>query len=151
MALIECPECGREVSSSAAVCPECAYPVMTGTPPVPPRAVKATPKRQWWRTAISIVGRIAVGATLFLMAETEGSLMAVIGGLLITGSAIPVWYRDRMERLRAGWADPAPVDGLDDRMAEMEHRHRQQMVELEERVDFAERLLTKQREQIGPG
>ncbi len=31
MALIDCPECGREVSSSAAVCPVCAYPVSTGT------------------------------------------------------------------------------------------------------------------------
>ena len=40
MALIECPECGREVSSSAAVCPECAYPVGAGTPAVPPRAMK---------------------------------------------------------------------------------------------------------------
>ena len=39
MALIYCPECGREISSSAEVCPGCAYPVKTGTPPIPPRAV----------------------------------------------------------------------------------------------------------------
>ena len=38
MALIYCPECGREISSSAEVCPGCAYPVKTGTPPIPPRA-----------------------------------------------------------------------------------------------------------------
>ncbi len=83
--------------------------------------------------------------------ESEATIAAVIGGLIIGASAIPVFYRDRVERLRAGWADPAPVDGLDDRMAEMEHRHVEQMVELEERVDFAERLLTKQREESGPG
>ena len=64
MALINCPECGREVSSSAAACPVCAYPVMTGTPPVPTRAVQAPPKRQWWKPAISIVGRLTVGAIL---------------------------------------------------------------------------------------
>ena len=27
MALIECPECGREVSDRAAACPHCAYPI----------------------------------------------------------------------------------------------------------------------------
>ena len=152
MALIECPECGREVSSSAAACPECAYPVGAGTPAVPSRAVSGSTKRSWW-TAVSIVGRIAAGAILAAAGgdESEATIAAVIGGLIIGASAIPVFYRDRVERLRAGWADPAPVDGLDDRMAEMEHRHVEQMVELEERVDFAERLLTKQREESGPG
>ncbi len=80
--------------------------------------------------------------------------MALIGGLLIAGSAIPVWYRDRIERLRAGRAgsaDTALVDGLEDRMVELEHRHLEQIADLEERIEFAERLLTKQREQIGPG
>ena len=28
MALIKCPECGREISDRAAVCPVCAYPIM---------------------------------------------------------------------------------------------------------------------------
>lgn len=27
MALIKCPECGNEVSSSAASCPKCGYPI----------------------------------------------------------------------------------------------------------------------------
>ena len=27
MALIECPECGRKVSSMAKVCPDCGYPI----------------------------------------------------------------------------------------------------------------------------
>ncbi len=29
--LIECPECGREVSSGAHACPECAYPLEGGS------------------------------------------------------------------------------------------------------------------------
>ena len=36
-------------------------------------------------------------------------------------------------------------------MTEMEHLHQEQIADLEERVDFAERLLTKQREESGPG
>ena len=27
MALINCPECGRQVSDQAAACPECGYPI----------------------------------------------------------------------------------------------------------------------------
>ncbi len=42
-------------------------------------------------------------------------------------------------------------DRIEDRIVEMEHLHQEQMAELEERIDFADRLLIKQREQIGPG
>ena len=164
MALIECPECGREVSNRAAACPECAYPVGTETPAEPPRAVKAPPKRQWWRTAMSIVGRLTVGAIMVTAGgdASEATIAAVIGGLIIGASAIPVFYRDRIERLKAGWGATTLDDRIEDRMVELEHRHREQIrqvdqmhtaqiAELEERIDFTERLLTKQREQIGPG
>ena len=156
MALIDCPECGREVSNSAVACPECAYPVRAGTPSVPPRAVSGSVRRPGW-TAVSIVGRIAVGGFLFLLAE-PGSVAIGLVGLVIAGSAIPTWFGYKLERLRAGWADTALVDGLDARMVELEHqhgelehRHLEQMTDLEGRIEFAERLLTKQREQIGPG
>ena len=152
MALIECPECGREVSDSAAVCPECAYPVAAGTLPVPPRAVSGSTRRPSW-IAVSIIGRIAVGGIILFLTAAEQELGAgtVLVGLLVAGSAIPTWFRHKMERLRPGWADTALVDGLEDRMVELEHRHLDQMTDLEERIEFAERLLTKQREQIGPG
>lgn len=29
MALIKCPECGKEVSDSALICPQCGYPIKT--------------------------------------------------------------------------------------------------------------------------
>ncbi len=113
---------------------------------------------------MSIVGRLTVGA---ILAGTgvwyeAPAWAAVIGGLIIGASAIPVFYGDRIERLKAG-RTPVRVldDRFEDRMAEMEHRNREeigqldqmhaaQMIELEERVDFAERLLTKQRGQITP-
>ncbi len=104
MALIECPECGREVSSSAAACPACAYPLQRETPPVSPGAVSRPPNRDWWKTTISIVGRLGVGGLMVLAGgdESEATIAAVIGGLIIGASAIPVFYRDRVERLRAG-------------------------------------------------
>ncbi len=151
MALIECPECGREVSDSAAVCPECAYPVGAGTPSVPPRAVSDSTKRPSW-TTLSIIGRVAVGGIILFLTAVEQELGAGTGlvGLLVAGSAIPTWFRHKMERVRAGRADTALVDRLEDQMVELEHRHLEQMTDLEERIEFAERLLTKQREQIGP-
>ena len=152
MALIECPECGRQVSDSAAVCPECAYPVGAGTPPVPARVVSGSPKSHWW-PAIDIFGRVAVGAFLMLLtaAETELGTGTGLLALIVAGSALPAWYRHRMERLRTGSADSVLVDDLEDRLGDLEHRHQEQMADLEERIEFAERLLTKQREQIGPG
>ena len=31
MALIQCPECGQDVSDAAATCPGCAYPIASGS------------------------------------------------------------------------------------------------------------------------
>ena len=83
----------------------------------------------------------------------EESVAAAIGGVLIAGSSIPVWVRARAAQLAAG------ATGLEERLTMLEQRHREQMAEfaqaqadhvadLEERVDFAERLLSKQREQL---
>ncbi len=91
----------------------------------------------------------------------EESVAGVIGGLLIGGSAIPAWYRDKIDRLSAGRTAAPRDDRLEDQMAELEHRHREQMAqleqmhtgqiaELEERMDFTERLLTERRGQAGP-
>ena len=148
MALIECPECRREVSSSAATCPTCAYPVATGTPPIPHHAVKLDSKRDWVIPALSIAARLGVGGTLFLMGANEVS-SGMLGGLIIAGSAVPTFFRAWKARLKPVRPDAALVDGLADRMVELEHMHREQIADLEERIEFAERLLTKQRE-IGP-
>lgn len=32
MALIKCPECGKEISDKAITCPNCAYPIADSTP-----------------------------------------------------------------------------------------------------------------------
>lgn len=163
MPLIECPECGREVSSSAAACPECAYPVGTGRARnrVPPPVVSGPSQRPWWKTAIPIIGRLAVGSILMIFSVEDESVAGLIAGLLIGGSAIPAWYRDKFDRLGAGRGAAPRDDRLEDQMAEMENRHREQMAQLEqvhtgqiadleERMDFTERLLTERRGQAGP-
>jgi len=163
MALIECPECGREVSSSATACPECAYPLGVRPAAAPARVASSLFRHQWWKTALSLIARVALGAILAGVGwDEEESVAAVIGGAVIGISAIPAWYRAKIERLRAARGGAEWEDRFEGRMAELEQRQREhmdrlermhagQMAELEERLDFAERLLTKQREQIGPG
>ena len=145
MALIGCPECGREVSSNAATCPACAYPLVAPTPSVPPRAVSKSETHQWWKTALPLVGRVLFGIVLIGVGiEEEDSVAAVVGGTAIAVSAIPAWYRSKIDRLKAARRQQ-------ELLARLERAHAGQMAELEERVDFAERLLAKQRDQINPG
>jgi hypothetical protein len=105
-----------------------------------------------------MAARAILGFILVVTAAEGEQGAGIVGGLVIAASAIPTWYRDRMERLRRGTAG---LDGrLEQRLTEIEERHRAQLrqlhemheaqvAELEERIDFAERLLTKQRDQIG--
>ena len=45
MALIKCPECGKEISDKATACPNCGYPIDGKC-----RSVWKRPKRPWtWR------------------------------------------------------------------------------------------------------
>lgn len=113
--------------------------------------------------ALPLLGRVLLGTILASvgMAE-EQSVAALIGGLIIGGSAIPAWYRAKIERMRAS-RSTAEVDArLDNRITELEQRHQHQianlerihqgqLTELEERVDFAERLLTKRAIPDQPG
>ncbi|HEY8132187.1 MAG TPA: zinc-ribbon domain-containing protein, partial [Thermoanaerobaculia bacterium] len=35
MALVKCPDCGRDVSTAAATCPQCGRPMAAVAPPAP--------------------------------------------------------------------------------------------------------------------
>jgi hypothetical protein len=159
MALIACPECSREVSDRAVACPTCAYP-LGGRTPAPPAGVAESSGREWWKLGLSLLGRIALGMMLVGVGLDGEEVTGIIGGLVIAASAIPTWYRYRLDKARGG---PGAANRLvEARMAEIEQTVREQMgqmhqahqaelAELEERMDFAERVLTKRREQIGPG
>lgn len=55
MALIRCPECGREVSSQAPACPSCGYPLQAQVPqPSDPRNALQSP--QLWGRVATVLG-----------------------------------------------------------------------------------------------
>jgi|SRR5580765_334452 len=52
MALIDCPECGRQVSTAAKSCPNCGFPVAEKLPESSPTAsdeLLAEVRPSWWR------------------------------------------------------------------------------------------------------
>ncbi len=81
--LIECPECGREVSSGAQACPECAYPLEgrgrgRGSSRLPP--VVQTRGGSGLELTKQILGRVIFG----------GILLAIGGAAL--GGARPMRF-----------------------------------------------------------
>lgn len=162
MALIDCPECGREVSSRAASCPECAYPVSAGTPAVPVRAVSQSVRVSALDVTKQIVGRVLFGGALMLSAAAYEAEAVAIAAVFVWGTSIPIWLKARRaEKLGAIGGGRALEEKVERRIGEMEERHYRQVAELEdqhtrqiadleERVDFAERLLTKKREETRP-
>src|SRR5271154_1009074 len=52
MALIDCPECGKQVSTAAAACPACGYPVASSQQPrvqMEHDKLLAEVRPSWWR------------------------------------------------------------------------------------------------------
>ena len=52
MALVQCPECSREVSSAAKACPACGYPIaekLVQPSAVEPDELLAEVRPSWWR------------------------------------------------------------------------------------------------------
>lgn len=64
MALVQCPECGKQVSDQAAACPECAYPI--GGPPA----------------------SVAVHSSRVISTKRAGGIWEAIGFLLIVAAVI---------------------------------------------------------------
>ena len=61
MALVDCPECGRQISTLAAACPQCGYPLPGGVTPASAAGPNRGPSRWtdpgFW---VIIVGFVAV-------------------------------------------------------------------------------------------
>lgn len=84
MALIQCPECGKEISDQAASCPNCGYAINTA-----PKVI---------RTELGPVERSAGAGTMWICAGVITLLMglflisAIIGIFMIIGSFGMIGY-----------------------------------------------------------
>lgn len=98
MALTKCLECGHEVSTSAAACPNCGAPLKIAAPPpvappvappdppldkieTPPPEKRASGSRKWWFIGCGLLTLIAI--------VIGALLIGVIGGFSIIGSLMP--------------------------------------------------------------
>lgn len=109
--------------------------------------------------AKSIVGRIALGAVFFASGVTWEAPPVILGSLVLFGSTLPVWLKARkFERLRAG-SDSLPLpQPPEHRRLEAEVRNQEQLAELsqaaqqvedlQERLEFLERLVAKRQQEL---
>jgi len=108
----------------------------------------------------SIVGRVLIGAAMFASGVSWEAPPVIIGSLVIAGSALPLWLKARKaERLGGGVDARALQERVDRQLLDAEDRDSQQLAdiehntnriaELEERIEFMERLLTAHRDEEG--
>jgi len=163
MALIDCPECALEVSAQATFCPRCGFPIAKearrhanrhghgawGLAQAPLTSLDVTK---------SIVGRLVLAGLFFASGVGFEAPPTILLSLVLAGSSVPLYLKARRaERLGAGGAvDPAVIEEtVERRLLEAEDRTFGQLAEvdrnagriadLEERLEFMERLLAKQR------
>jgi len=158
MALIDCPECGAEISSSAQACPSCAFPISrrrgqhTGQP-------ERTAQRTW-ELGKQILARVVLGGVLFASGAAWEAPPVIISALVVFGSTVPLWLKARKAALMGGSGDGSQLEARmrqyvaeaeerQMRLADLEEENSRRVVELEERVDFAERLLARQGDSSG--
>ncbi|HEX9632122.1 MAG TPA: zinc ribbon domain-containing protein [Gemmatimonadales bacterium] len=157
MALAECPECGTVASTEATFCPRCGYPISKAGDPEPsgPRGLPFVAMNMLEITR-SIVGRILVGAGMMATGIVFDAPPGVLLALVTWGSVVPLYLKARKAHRLGPLAGQrqleeavkkqltAARDETERQLANVEH-HTGRIAELEERVDFLERLLARER------
>ena len=90
MALVPCPECGSDVSTTAAFCPRCGFrrPARRGRPAL-------APQRGWW-AALTVLAYVLLGGSWLI-----GQGVSTVGGVVITLALATVEIRwGLLRRLR---------------------------------------------------
>ena len=167
MALVECPECGAGVSSSAVACPSCAFPIRAPLSSLQVAQPASAPGRRTptGATAVAldtvkgVAARLVMGAFLILTAIPFEAVPAVIGGIVVAGSSFFLWRKAKKAATMdsdGGQTSAQVKEFLLDAeerqlraIADFEEQAEQRLADLEERIDFHERLLIKSREQSG--
>lgn len=97
MALITCPDCNREVSSSAASCPGCGYPVAqaiaTGgqSAVLPTTTIEQTSKR-WKSIKLTAAFLVVIGLLLTMSVPTFGAFVLLLGLSMAIYAGIGSWW-----------------------------------------------------------
>jgi hypothetical protein len=159
MPLIDCPECGIDVSGHATFCPRCGFPVKkaggraaTGThglPTIPLTSLDVTK---------SLIGRLVFGGLLFASGIGFDAPPVIMLALVAWGSGLPLYLKARKEvRLAGGQSAKVIDDNVAHQLLEAKNQSLQQLAEidrnatqiaeLEERLEFMERLLARQRDE----
>jgi len=73
MALINCGECGKEISDKAVTCPQCGAPVAGGTEPILEASAEVAPpkKKKGTRPAFIVLALILVGGFFWVRAGSN--------------------------------------------------------------------------------
>jgi hypothetical protein len=162
MALAECPECGTVASTEATFCPQCGFPINKAAQPAPsgPRGLPFIALSMLDLTK-SIVGRILVGAGMMATGVAFDAPPGVLLALVVWGSAVPLYLKARKAHRLGPLAGQraleeavtkqlaAARDETQRQLATVDH-NTSRIAELEERIDFMERLLARERER-SPG
>lgn len=92
MALVKCPDCGREVSDAAPTCPECGKPLKAQT-------IERTGKK--WKSVI-VVGALAaiIGTIVLVAGVTDESAAAIAAGVIVLLTGITMTL---VGRIGAWW------------------------------------------------
>lgn len=159
MALIECPECTTVASSKATFCPQCGYPFKH----VKEREATSPGSVPFISFTIldvtrSIVGRVLFGGLVFATGIGFDAPPAIILALIAWGSAVPLYLRARKSHRLGPFTGHRQIEqAVVKQLTEARDETRRELAgidinagritELEERLDFMERLLAKYREQ----
>jgi hypothetical protein len=102
MALVACPECGKQVSSQAANCPHCGISLAAAAAPrglglgaAPPAAPLA--EQTLWEASPSL---------LLLLGETVATLLVVLAVILLVMLGLPAVLSALPNGGRGTWVDP---------------------------------------------
>ncbi|NLF40280.1 zinc-ribbon domain-containing protein [bacterium] len=108
MALIACPDCGREVSDAATACPQCGRPVQPPAALKPPQVIEQTSKRfkgvQALGCGLMLAGFFVPLIIGIIMSESRTQSNTAMAGLVVATLLLPVgfvlWI---VGRARAWW------------------------------------------------
>ncbi len=77
MSLINCPECGNEVSNEAVACPNCGRPLSTPNPTIQRKVIVAAPREEgfpkWIIAPIAILGIVVIFLLIAITRNNDNS------------------------------------------------------------------------------